>query len=183
MVFTMKFSFLIALFLVSCGSAPVSQPFRAPGLREQITAPVILAPDLESSVKTKAPASKKKILAGTVTFAGLTVAELADFRVIPESGKGLITPENKSYDEVDGLWWKGAKVGTWFKIPGSSEAWVGDRPEGFDGIAEHRDLGIYYRSNALVKLVGFVKKGVNHPNWVQNEGRTLSPIESPWFGN
>jgi len=173
-VSSMKWICLMALFLVSCGSDPVSQPFLAkPIPKKKVELPQSKVTPADSGVS-------QKVFAGKVTFQDLTDKELAAFRVIPESGKTLITPKNATYKQVDGLWWQGAKPDTWFKIPGSSEAWIGKAPERFDGVAREGELEIFYRSNALVKIAGFVKRSVSHPSWVRNEGVTSSPVSSPW---
>ena len=126
---------------------------------------------------------KKKSLAGKVTFVDLSEKELADFRVIPETGTKLFTPKNASYEQVDGFWWKGNQEGKWFKIPDSSEAWVGkgEAPERFEGRAEAEGLALRYRSSSLVRVAGFLISGVGRPSWVVNGGRTQSPVPSPWL--
>ncbi len=123
-------------------------------------------------------------MVGKVTFRGLTRDELGAFRVIPESGRTLIVPKNQTYDQVDGFWWRGSVPGEWFKIPDSSEAWIGKAPapEKFDGTAHRGELHVFYRSNPLVHFVGLMKNGVKHPGWVPDAGQTRSPVSSPWGG-
>jgi len=173
---------MLAFFAVGCGSGPVAQPFVAKA-NQKDEAKVVVKSEVKKRKENIQPnQSKKKLLAGKVTFAKLSEKELSDFRVIPETGKTLLTPKNQSYEQVDGFWWKGMKGGEWFKIPGSSEVWVGkgEAPEGFEGTAHQGDLKIHYRSNGLVKVVGFLKQGVKRPSWVANQGRTQSPVPSPW---
>ncbi len=156
----MRWFFLIPFILTSCGSEPISQPFLAKPLK----------------------AKNKKIFAGRLTFSGLSEEELSAFRVIPEKGKALIQPENRHYPQVDGFWWKGAEKGEWFKIPGSSAAWIGkgEAPFKFTELVEQNGLQVHIRSNVLVKFVGAVGNGVRKPGWVKDEGETKSPVPSPW---
>ncbi len=170
----MKLMCLMTFFIVSCGSEPISQPFLAQAWTEKE----------QSKVEDKASKAEVKTFAGKLTFHGLSKDELADFRVIPEKGKKLIVPENKRYEQVDGFWWKGSKANEWFKIPGSSEAWVGkgEAPKRFEGKAHREGLKVHTRSNVLVKLVGALKKGSKRPSWVSDSGETKSPVPSPWAG-
>jgi hypothetical protein len=92
-------------------------------------------------VKKSSPPKSGKQTAGRVTFAGLSQSDLASFRVIPEEGKRLFQPENKSYFQVDGFWWKGEQD-RWFKIPDLSEAWVGEGPPVYQGESHRGPLRI-----------------------------------------
>lgn len=148
------------LVLVGCSSEPFSQCSVAQVVRVQ----------------------DEKVFSGKLTFQGLCEEELAKFRVIPETGKDLIQPTNKTYLQVDGFWWKGRRTGEWFKIPGSGAAWIGkgDAPQKFTQAVEQDGLKIHTRSHLLVKLIGIFRDGVKRPNWVKNEGATRCPVPSPW---
>ena len=113
-----------------------------------------------------------------MTFAGLTPAELASIRVIPESGKELFQPENKSYPQVDGFWWKGEPA-RWFKIPDLSEAWVGEAPPKYDGEAHRGGLRIYHASPGLLGMIDRLSGRALRPAWVPDAGQTRSPVERP----
>lgn len=182
-------SALLGLFLVSCGSDPVARPFVVETEKKSKAKPKAkpkVKEEAKPGVQTKAEPKvkpKKKALAGKVTFHNLTREELDAFRVIPESGEKLIVPNNRTYDQVDGFWWRGASVGEWFKIPDSSEAWIGKAkdPVKFDGTAHRDGLQVFYRSNPLVHFVGMMRNGVKHPSWVRDAGQTKSPVPSPWI--
>ncbi|MFT6179415.1 MAG: hypothetical protein ACJAQT_002603 [Akkermansiaceae bacterium] len=188
MVSFMKWICLIALFCVSCGSNPTARPFAAQLVKKKEPAKANAAPEERAEQKQKTDPDraepKRKALAGKVTFQNLSQEELAAFRVIPESGTQLIAPENTSYNQVDGFWWRGGNPNEWFKIPDSSAAWIGngEAPEDFDRIAHHDDLRVHYRSSALLQFVGTMKNGIKHPDWVRDAGQTKSPVPSPWAG-
>jgi len=92
----MKFVILIAFCCVSCGSNPVSQPFATQALQaETIAKPVKVEVEKEEVTK-----EVKKTLAGKVTFADLSEKELADFRVIPETGVKLFTPRMRAMSKL-----------------------------------------------------------------------------------
>lgn len=170
----------LLLVLISCGSDPVSRPFVV-GSPETITKNPGPRPDQEM---IEGPvASNKKSFAGRVTFQGLTSAQLSRIRVIPESGSELIMPGNQRYDQVDGIWVMGAGPGEWFKIPNYSEAWVGKKPDKFEGTAHLGALKIYHRSSPVLRLVGAMKQGIMHPSWLPDSGATKSPVPSPWKTN
>ena len=163
--------------LVSCGWDSESQPFEVESLpkvnqfsRERHQAKVESATELR----------KKKAFSGRVTFRGLTSLQLSQIRIIPESGSCLIEPNNKSYNQVDGLWVMAAKANEWFKIPDYSEAWVGEEPSEFEGTAHLGSLKIYYRSSPVLRVVGAMRHGLKNPVWVTNAGATMSPVPSPW---
>lgn len=65
---------------------------------------------------------------GTVEFRGFKSAALKDFRVIPEEGTDLFTPQNQVYGAVDGFWWRQQR-GLWFKIPNHSSVVVKAAPD------------------------------------------------------
>lgn len=162
---------LWSLLLVGCGSNPVARPFagQPPGLPP--------AEDREeASLETEA--GRRKESAGQVTFTGLERPELAAIRVIPEEGKGLFQPENRTYDQVDGFWWRGEKE-LWFKIPDWSEAWVGASPEGAAREVSRGDLKIFVRTNRLLGMMGALGVAQARPSWVPNEGSTRSPVPRP----
>ena len=178
---------LLVLFgTVGCGSSPVAQPFsaRVPKVKEDKAKEdkdkVKVSEEAKDEMKEEAP--KKKFLAGKVTFSGMSAEELADFRVIPETGTTLFTPNNERYEQVDGFWWKGSPE-EWFKIPDSSEVWVGkgEVPPRFKGIAHRDGLKVHFRGSGLVKVVGFLRQGAKEPGWVTNGGKTQSPVASPWL--
>lgn len=163
------FATVLGMMLSSCGSDPVARPFLAQPLDSKPT-PV--------AVKPSDP--PKKAFAGKVTFAGLSNQELSRFRIIPENGTTLTIPDTRSYDQVDGFWWQGSGKGEWFKIPDHSEAWVGEAPEKHDGTAHRDHLKIYYRKSLLGGLARAIGGGLEHPDWVSDQGPTKSPVPSPW---
>lgn len=122
---------------------------------------------------------KRKELAGEVTFTGLSESELREIRVIPERGKQVFIPENRRYDQVDGLWWSGDRS-RWLKIPDHGEVWIGGRPKIFDGETKLGDLRVFYRSQPFWAVANVMRGGVRRPGWVPDEGRTKSPVDWPW---
>lgn len=183
-------SALYCVLLTSCGSDPVARPFaveteKKPQVGPKPKTKAKVKKEAKSKVEPKADPgkkSKRKALAGKVTFHNLTRRELDAFRVIPETGRELIVPNNQTYDQVDGFWWREAGAREWFKIPDSSEAWIGKAkaPIKFDGTAHRDGLQVFYRSNPLVHFVGMMRNGVKHPAWVRDAGSTKSPVPSPW---
>ncbi len=165
--------------LVSCGSEPVAQPFLAKPLKAGKEVEKKVGKEREEKQKL---VKKEKLLAGQLSFHGLSEAELANFRVIPERGKKLLRAENKTFEQVDGFWWKGSGPAEWFKIPGTSSAWVGkgEVPKKYTAKVERAGLTVHTRSNGLVKLVGALRKGVKRPGWVKNVGETKCPAAWPW---
>jgi len=127
----------------------------------------------------KIPLPKKKALAGKVTFAGLTGEELAEIRVIPETGTEVFVPENRKYDQVDGLWWQGDRE-RWLKIPDHGEVWIGEAPKEFDGETMLGESKLYYRSESFWALANAMRGGVKGPGWVADAGGTKSPVGWPW---
>jgi len=188
----MKRMCLIAIFgalVMGCGSDEVARPFVAQPVKKEVKAKKAkepkkkVEPAVGAKVETKVEkgaARKEKAFAGKVTFANLSEKELANFRVIPEKGGALIKPGNRSYEQVDGFWWSKGKKGEWFKIPDHSEAWIGQSPEKYDGMAHRDGLMVYYRSGVVLKVVGALKSRDGRPEWVRDEGRTRSPVPSPW---
>jgi hypothetical protein len=122
---------------------------------------------------------KHKASAGRVTFSGLSEAELESIRVIPEQGKQLFRPANRTYGQVDGFWWKGER-NAWFKIPDLSEAWVGVSPEKYDGTAHRSGLQIYQTSSSVIQALGRLSGRVVTPSWVPDAGGTRSPVARPF---
>ena len=165
---------VLGSFLVSCSSDPVARPFVAQ--RASKKKPVLSKP---KAIPAKPKDPPRKASAGKVTFAGLASSRLSQIRVIPENGSTLEIPGIRSYDQVDGFWFRGLPD-EWFKIPDHSEAWVGMAPEKYDGSAHRGGLKIYYRSSPLVGLVGAIRGGVKHPAWVRDSGQTKSPVPSPF---
>ena len=152
-----KVFFLFALLLVSC------------------TRPVV--PQVSQKVPGMEP--KRKVLAGKVTFVGLTEEELSKIRVIPETGTAVFVPGNHRYDQVDGLWWMGDRS-RWLKIPDHGEVWVGGKPERFDGETSLGRATVYFRSQPLWALANAMRGGVKGPGWLPDGGRTKSPAGWPW---
>ncbi|MGC6464416.1 MAG: hypothetical protein ACON38_04055 [Akkermansiaceae bacterium] len=123
---------------------------------------------------------QKKAMSGQVTFEGLSRAELANVRVIPESGTRTFEPQNRSYSQVDGFWWRGDRE-RWFKIPDHGEAWVGRERGRFDGQTTLGSQPIYFRSNPLMGWANSMRGGVKQPGWVGNEGSTKCHVPFPWI--
>lgn len=150
---------IVAGVLVSCGGDP-SKSLRT---EEMVSSPGLGNP---------------KASAGQVTFSGLTGRQLASIRVIPEKGRRLFRPENVSYRQVDGFWWKGEPE-RWFKIPDFSKVRVGERPSGFDGQAHRGELRIYFTRPAALGVVDRWSRRVLQPAWVPDDGATRSPVGRP----
>lgn len=148
---------LLALLLVAC--ARPADPFVQQGV-----------PEIQL---------KKKELAGEVTFTGLSESELRQIRVIPETGTRVFVPENRRYDQVDGLWWSGDRS-RWLKIPDHGEVWIGGKPERFDGETKLGELIVFYRSLPFWAVANALRGGVSGPGWVPDAGRTKSPVGWPW---
>ena len=123
--------------------------------------------------------SQQKEHAGKLTLTNLTDSQLANFHIIPETGKELMKARNITFTQVDGIWSDSSPADQWFKIPDFSQAWIGKAPEKFDGVVEKYGLKIYYKTNPLIKLAGLKKNGVNGPSWVPNLGETRSPVARP----
>jgi len=171
---------ILSLGVVSCGSDPVARPFAAQPVKKKAKVRKEPKKELQKEIEKAPPEPNKKESAGKVTFSNLSGDQLAALRVIPETGQALFQPKNQTYDQVDGFWWQGGKPDEWFKIPDFSEAWIGQAPEEFDGIAHRNGLQVFYRSSPLVRLAGVIGNGVRHPDWVRNSGQTTSPVPSPW---
>jgi len=164
---------VLGSFLVSCGSDPVARPFVAHPASKKPVSPK------PAAIPAAPKDHPRKAYAGKVTFNGLASGPLFHIRIIPENGSTLEIPGMRSYDQVDGFWFRGSSD-EWFKIPDHSEAWVGNAPEKYDGTAHRGGLMIYYRSSPLVGLVGAIRGGVKHPAWVKDADQTKSPVPSPF---
>lgn len=162
----MKLAWCLPLILVACvATAPDPDPPK----------PVSKGPEPEATP----PETPKKSLAGKVTFSELGERDLARIRVIPEFGTDLFVPENRTYLQVDGFWWKNDPL-KWFKIPDHGEVWVGERPESFDGENTLGGFRIYFRSLPLLGWASAMMGGVREPGWVPDSGPTRSPVSFPW---
>ena len=89
---------------------------------------------LHGSVLDKATSSPEEseifCQSGTITFKNLTTTELSQFRVIPEDGTELITPDsNKSY-QGDGFYYEDwSPERYWYKVSGGSSVLVFSRDD------------------------------------------------------
>lgn len=112
---------------------------------------------------------------GTVEFRGFSSAALQDFRIIPEEGTELYTPQNQTYGAVDGFWWKQQR-GLWFKIPSHSSVVVKAAPDpvirsAFTTSSESGKVG-----SGIQKLRG---KPVE-PRFYPDAGTTAHPTDYPF---
>ncbi len=109
---------------------------------------------------------EKREVSGKVTFSGLSDKQLKQFEVVPESGGNRFVPKNGSYGQVDGFVWQ-KMTGKWFKIPGSCEVWVGEKPvERFDGVIADGGMNVWYRIGGAAKLLSVFIHGEVRPGWV-----------------
>ena len=152
----------IGYFLASCASVPI---------QDKVERPVSRQDQPEEVIGTKRSA-------GRVTFASLSPDELASIRVIPESGNHLFQPENKSYLQVDGFWWRG-EPDRWFKIPDLSEVWVGEVPENYDGESHLGSLRIYHATPSFLRMIDRESGRALRPVWVPDADQTKSPVSRP----
>lgn len=120
-----------------------------------------------------APARKTFLTTGTVIFEGLTPEQLADFRVIPETGTSLFTPRNERYDGVDGFWWR-ERRGQWFKIPGGTVVRL--FPHAGPGSALAFDVQTEPAAAAYLRLKGSAAA----PGWHRDAGATAHPTDDPF---
>lgn len=130
-----------------------------------------------SQISDQVPATKKA-LTGKVTFAGWSAEELADFRVLPESGRETFIPKNQHYPAIDGLWWRG-DAQRWFKIPDHTTAWVlaGEQkpPVTADGISPNGELMIYWKT-----IPGLSFLSGRLPGWFPNTGDVKIGVAYPF---
>jgi len=122
----------------------------------------------------------QKSRAGKVTFSGLSEAQLGRIRVIPENGRLLEIPTNRTYDQVDGFWWEG-EARLWFKIPDYSEVWVGESsPKKYVKLPKRGGLPVAVRNLGIASWVRLAMGKVGKPGWYPDAGTTRSPVSSPW---
>lgn len=106
-------------------------------------------------------------------FERLEPAQLADFRVIPETGTALFTPENSTYVGVDGFWWR-ERRGEWFKIPGGTQVRI--FPHEGPGSAPAFDLQTTAAADFYIGLKGRVAV----PGWHRDAGASAHPTDDPF---
>ena len=108
---------------------------------------------------------------GQVTFAGFPKTALSDFRVVPEHGTRLRTPRNGTPYPTDGLFYRHAPFGHWYKIPNHCQSSLRPSPDGFTDSPTCDPAGVM-----IQKLRGQPER----PMFVPKSGATGHPVADPF---